>query len=97
MTTAKGTPARRSGRTRPRSPAERVADAPLPLWRPDAHCPDCGLCAPARFTEAEVARARREGQATRVQSAQCTRCGTRFWIRGGDIARATLDTPKQRL
>jgi len=88
---------RRSSRSRPRTPGERVTTTQAePQFKPDAHCPDCGLCAPVRFTEAEVMRARREGQATRVQSTQCTRCGTRFWIRGGDIARSYLDTGVSR-
>lgn len=65
---------------------------------PKAKCPKCGRAPSVRFSEEEVARARRELQATRIVEVRCgrdrgrgrpLRCGTRYWIRAKDIAFAT--------
>lgn len=70
---------------------EDAEDAEAELWKSAARCPTCGRPPNVRFSRREVERARRERQLARLQTARCTRCGTRYWIRARDVANATLD------
>lgn len=58
-------------------------------WSPDCQCPDCGRTPNVGFSIDEVRRAKRERQAARMTSVKCPRCGTTYWIRARDVARAT--------
>lgn len=58
------------------------------VYKPTARCPRCGRPPAVRFSGAEVKRARRERQRANVQTAECSRCRTRYWIRAREIAEA---------
>lgn len=87
--TKKSTAKRRKAPPTPKPDPE--PEAPEETWKCVARCPECQRPPAVRFARSEVDRARRERQSAHVQSHQCSKCGTLYWIMARDIAAAVRD------